>query len=180
MTKPKNNNKNPYNMVCAVCGVPLVPSDLTEGNKYKVEKVIDFDPNWKTNRIALVCPKRDNYSLTDITSNIKADDITISSDVVKDLKKQGISIVDLKILIKDKGTKVYAVGYSFFTRLRLDKTHFRKKPSPSYQVLDSVSIYICAKANYVMSNTKKLNITFAIVTKRMAMLKFEYKIVWFS
>ena len=180
MTMQKNNNQNPYNMVCAVCGVPLVSSSLIQGNKYKIDKIIDINPNWQTNKIALVCPNRDNYNLTDITSNIKADDITISSDVVTNLKEQGISILDLESLINDKGTKVYAVNYSIFTKLRLDRIHLRKKPSPSHQVLDSVRIYICANAYYIGASTKKINMTFAVVVKKMRMLKFEYKIVWFS
>lgn len=175
-----NINHNPYDMKCFLCGAPLVYSQFYPGTSIGLNKFIGFfSSDTHSSRKALICPNKHSYALTDVKQYIKANEIQISEDVVTHLKKQNLENFDVESLISNEETQVYAVTYSWISRLRMDRFKALNDPTPSNQVLDNVKIFICANAKYIMPNLERKNIIFAGVPVRLGRFDFTYKIVWY-
>ena len=86
---------------------------------------------------------------------------------------------DLKNLIYNNKTKMYAVAYNTMARIRSDRLKFGRKPSPSNQVLDSIIFYICAETNEIVPDQEAKKIIFAVAGEKVKGVNFIYRIVWY-
>ncbi len=174
--------QNPYNMPCMVCGRFLIYGQISSRVSKGLNKLVTINSERITNLSSLICPQNHGYTLTDITSTIKAEEINIeiNQNVVNSFKKEDdFYNFDLKNLIYNNKTKMYAVAYNTMARIRSDRLKFGRKPSPSNQVLDSIIFYICAETNEIVPDQEAKKIIFAVAGEKVKGVNFIYRIVWY-
>ncbi|WP_276967880.1 hypothetical protein [Metallibacterium scheffleri] len=91
----------------------------------------------------LVCTARHDYNLTEIV-NYSPDDFKIEKSLANSFAAEQNHGITIKEILTNSSTKLYNVNYGPFTRRRVDGI-IRIRASPSYNVLDNVKVYVCAK-----------------------------------